>query len=165
MKAWLQILRIVPNSSILFPTLGTHPNPKAVFIRKWEFFFTYLPECMLMSHGNYWHQHMYLVKSHILSAPKTSEPFLREPKKCRVGFFFAGWSLWRSVFLLAIISKSASPTASLASLATQPPAGLRLAGGVSFAEKNWGRKGSSKGSQQKKSVKNKIKKIYGREKR
>ena len=28
----------------------------------------------------------------------------------------------------------ASPTASLASLATQPPAGLRLAGGVGFAE-------------------------------
>ena len=37
-------------------------------------------------------------------------------------------------FLLAIFSKSASPTASLASLATQPPAGLRLAGGVGFAE-------------------------------
>ena len=40
-----------------------------------------------MSYGNYWHHHMYLVKSHILSAPKTDESFLREPKKCRVGFF------------------------------------------------------------------------------
>ena len=36
---------------------------------------------------------------------------------------------------MAIISKSASPTASLATLATQPPAGLRPAGGVGFAEK------------------------------
>ena len=45
MKAWLQILRTVPKSSIFSPNFGTHHNPKAVFIRKWEFFFTYLPEC------------------------------------------------------------------------------------------------------------------------
>ena len=49
MKAWLQILRTVPNSSIFFPNLGTHHNQKAVFVRIWEFFFIYLPQCSLLS--------------------------------------------------------------------------------------------------------------------
>ena len=44
MKAWLQILRMVPNVSIFFPSLGTYHNPKAVFARKWEFFSKYLPQ-------------------------------------------------------------------------------------------------------------------------
>ena len=44
MKAWLQILRMVPNSSIFFPRLGAYHNPKALFGRKWEIFSTYLPQ-------------------------------------------------------------------------------------------------------------------------
>ena len=46
MKVWLQILRTVPKSSIFSPNFGTHQNPKADFVRKWEFFFTYLPQCV-----------------------------------------------------------------------------------------------------------------------
>ena len=49
MEVWMQILRTVPNFSIFFPNLGTHHNPKAVFVRKWEFFFTYLPQCSVDS--------------------------------------------------------------------------------------------------------------------
>ena len=43
-KAWLHILRTVSKSSIFSPNFGTHQNPKAIFVRIWDFFFTYLPQ-------------------------------------------------------------------------------------------------------------------------
>ena len=46
MAAWLQILQIVGNSTLIYLWFDTHDSPGAFFIQKWEIFSPDVPVCI-----------------------------------------------------------------------------------------------------------------------